>query len=133
MQINFNLNNPQSLKGSLIYERTFTHLEHDEIDKVLICFVKNISSSISDEPLQLEINSNVNKSNFQPEMFNFNFKKTINLTFKCDEIIENNERNVQIILNFITEDLTFINNLINENQFINISKKSFNQLDTLIT
>lgn len=94
---------------------------------------KDISSFISDEPYDIEINSNVNVSNFQPEMFNFNSQKTINLIFKCSEKIENDERIFQINLYFITEDLNFINNLMNENHIIYISEKSFKQLDTLIT
>lgn len=133
MQIFFKLNNPKPLKGTLIYERTFTQLETDEIDKELISLVKHISSIISDEPIELETFPNVNISNFQPEMFNFNFQKSINLIFKSSEKIENEERIFKIILYFITEDLTFINNLINENQIIYISEKAIEQLDTLIT
>lgn len=133
MQIIFKINNPKPLKGTLIYERTFTQSAQDEIDKELISLVKHISSSISDEPLQLEINSNVDLSNFQPEMFNFNLQKTINLIFKSSENDENVEQIFQINLYFITGDFTLINNLVNENNIINISEKSFKQLDTLIT
>jgi len=133
MQINFKLNNPKPLNGSFIYERTFTHSEQDEIDKVLILFVKNISSSISNEPLQLEINSSVNISNFQPEMFNFNSIKTINLIFKNSENLKNDKQIFQIDIYITTTDLIFINNLINENYTLHISEKSFKQLNTLIT
>ena len=133
MQIIFKLNNPQPLKGTLIYERTITQSEADEIDKELISLVKHICSIISDEPIELETIPNVNISNFQPEMFNFNFQKPINLIFKSSEKIENDKRIFKIILYFITEDLTFINNLINENQIIYISEKAIEQLDTLIT
>ena len=131
MQIIFKLNNPQPLKGTLIYERTIT--EADEIDNTLISLVKHISGIISDEPLELEIIPIVILSNFQYEMFNFNSIKTINLIFKNSENLENDKQIFQIDIYFTTTDLIFINNLINENYTLHISEKSFKQLNTLIT
>ena len=130
MQITFKTQKPKELKGTLVYERTIKQTEVDDLDKIFIEFATDISSYLSNDCSNIELNQNIGLNDFRLELYNT--IKCIKLTFICNDLSENNERTINLDLYFDSADPIFINEKIKEIHKIEICKNAFELLDSLI-
>ena len=130
MQITFKTQKPKELKGTLVYERTIKQTEVDDLDKIFIEFATDISSYLSNDCYNIELNQNIGLNDFHLELYNT--IKCIKLTFICNDLSENNERTINLDLYFDSADSNFINEKIKEIHKIEICKNAFELLDSLI-
>jgi hypothetical protein len=130
MQITFKAHKPINLTGSFVYERKTKQTKQDEIDEVFIEFAGLVSSYLSNDYFNIELNFNNGLNGFNSEFYNT--KKSIKLILTCKEISGNNEKTINLDLYFDTTDSNLINEKIKEFHKNEICKKAFELLDTLV-
>lgn len=138
MQIIFKVTNPRQLTGAFVYQRTNTQSisNLDEIDSALLSWVVRLSASFSSEPYQIESYPSIDDSNFSSHSYNSN--KQVKLIFRCFNKIDSNyevdKENISSIrIFFDSTDEEYINKILEEVQYISLSKEAFENIDTLIT